>query len=611
MKQLHKDAIAIGELYESSRILMELRQYQHECIDALFDYFEKKGGTDANTGLPTKANPLAALPCSTGKSVIIAYFIKRALQMHPETRICMATHVKTLIRQNYSKIKEAWPQAPVGLFSAGLKKKQHADAIVYGGIRSMVGKYPMFGYRDILIIDETHLVSEDSEASYIKFIWELMYGEYVKPGEEPTHEQFQKALANPNCNPYLKIIGFSATCFRQGLGYLTNGRIFTDFAYNLCTPQGYTRLFAEGYLSPIYARPTQTTLDVTGLRVVNGDYNQTDLQAKIDTKDINQRCLAELVQNAHNRRCGLIFASGIEHAEHLNELMNNVFNEECVVVHSGNKEYPRTEVENDDALEMWLTGQVKWAVNVNSLTTGVDNTMIDIMAVLRPTLSSVLWVQLLGRASRPYYAKGYNLNDLSQRLEALKNGKLSPVVLDFAGNTPRLGPMDDPKIPKMKSGIEGDMPVKICGQCGTYNHARATECICCEAPFPINSKLSSTPSAQPLLRSEMPIVESYNVIRAIYQPYVSKATKRNMIKVAYYCDRLKTFFEYVTLESNPTSGKLDYATKRGRDFWRQRHHTEPPLSNETFLLMSESLRVPKKVNVWTNKQNPEILSAEF
>lgn len=591
---------------------LKLREYQSEAIDSLFNYFDNKGGTDSKTGLPVSANPLVALPCGTGKSVILAYFIKRALEHYPSTRIIMATHIKTLIKQNHKKIKEAWPIAPVGLYSAGLKKRDNLQPIIYGGIRSMAGKYPMFGYRDILCIDEAHLVSEDDEASYIKFIWELKYGAYVKPGEPPTKEQFQKALDNLNCNPYLKIVGLSATCFRQGLGWLTNGRIFTDICYNLCTIEGYGRLFAEGYLSPIYPRPTATTFNTDGIKITGGDFNQAQLEAKFDRKDITAKCLNELLQHAQDRHCGLIFALSIAHAEHIAELMNNTFGEECVIIHSGNKEFPRTDAENDEALELWLKGQVKWAVNMNALTTGVDNPNIDIIAFMRSTLSSVLWVQGLGRGTRPVYANGYDLDNLQQRHEALRNSSKRPcVVLDFAGNTPRLGPIDDPKIPKQKSGNDGEMPVKICGVCGTYNHARATECLACATPFPVNSKLTSNASTQALLRSETPIVETFNVQRVVYQSYTAKATQRSMIKAAYYCEGLKTFYEFITVESKIPGEKVDYAVKKGRDWFRQRAEGEPPLLNDVILANSQWLRVPKQINVWTNKAYPEILGAIF
>jgi DNA repair protein RadD len=576
---------------------MKLRPYQHEAVDSIFEYFSNHGGTDHVTGFPIRANPIVAMQTGLGKSIVIAEFIRRSLQYYPNTRGLMAVHVHELISQNYNKIKEIWPQCPIGIYSASLNKKDSFQPIIYGGVRSVVGKFPMFGYRDYLIVDETHLVNPDAETSYMKLIWELQYGEYVKPGQKPTKEQFQKALDNPNCNPYLKVIGFSASPFRSGLGMLTNGPIFTDFCYNSCNMEGWSQMLAQGYLAPLHPKPTRTTLDVSGIKIQNGEFNQAELQAKIDKKDINQRCLLELLEHSVGKKCGLIFASGIEHAEHLADLMNNLFNEECVLVHSGNKDYPRTKAQNEESLKLWKSGKVKWAVNVNALTTGVDKPELDIIGMLRPTMSSALWIQMLGRGTRP------------------AEGKAACVVLDFAGNTPRNGPVNDPIIPRMKrAGGDGEMPVKICQKCGTYNHARAVECLACGEPFPVNTKLTSVASSQALMRGEMPIVETFNVLRVVYTSYKQKVTERPMIKVAYHCDRLKTFFENITVEVKSPGAKMDYPVKLGRDWFRQRHHIEPPLLNETVLLMSDQLRVPVRVNVWLNKPGTtlgHVLGVEF
>lgn len=594
---------------------MKLRPYQHQAVDSIFEYFQNHGGTDHVTGFPIRANPIVAMPCATGKSIVIAEFFKRAFQLHPQTRGIMATHIKKLIKQNRSKILEMWPQCPIGIYSAGLKKKDNFQPIIYGGIRSMVGKWPIFGYRDFIVIDEVHMVSPDAEASYIKFIWELLYGPYVEFGKMPTKEQFQKAMDDPNCNPYLKIIGLSATPYRMGLGRLTNGPIFTHFAINMCTREWYGRFLAEGYLAWLVPKRPRTELNTDGLKITNGDYNQGEMQARFDKKDINIRCLQELVEYGQDRKCGLIFASGIEHAEHLTDLMNNYFGQECTLIHSGNKDYPRTGDENDKAMELWETLKVKWMVNVDSVTTGVDNPYIDIMGILRATQSTPLHVQIDGRGARPVYAKGYDLEVMSQRLQALKEMKPDCIILDFVGNTRRLGPIDDPVIPRMKgAGPPGEAPVKLCKKCSGYNHISATECFFCGEPFPIREKLVSTASAVNIIGGEMPIVETFNVLRVVYKEYEQKVTGRSMLKVAYHCDRLKTFFESVTLEVKSPGAKMDYPVKLGRDWFRQRHHIEPPLLNETVLLMADQLRVPVRVNVWINKPGTtlgHVLGVEF
>ena len=85
---------------------MQLRYYQKECISALYDWLTTR--TD---------NPLCVLATGTGKSVIIAQFIKTICQQHSETRIVCCIDTKELVDQNYKKLIELWPNAPAGVCS--------------------------------------------------------------------------------------------------------------------------------------------------------------------------------------------------------------------------------------------------------------------------------------------------------------------------------------------------------------------------------------------------------------------------------------------------------------------------------------------------------------
>lgn len=538
---------------------MELRYYQEEAVQSLFDYFANHGGVD-NQGKIIRANPLVALPTGTGKSVVITEFIKRAFHVYPSTRAFMATHVKELIKQNAKHMQESWPIAPLGIYSAGLNSRDIVQPIIFGGIQSCVGKYPLFGYRDFLIIDEAHLVSPNAETSYIKFIEELQ----------------QK-------NPYLKVIGLTATPYRMGLGRITNGQIFTHVCYDLTDINGFNRLIAEGYICPLIPKRTRVELDVSNVGINAGEFAQNQLEQAVDKNDINYAALKELVECSQGRKSWLIFASGIHHAEHLGDMLNGVFGIDTVVIHS-----KKTDKENQAALKAWKRGEVRAAVNMNALTTGVDHPPLDLIGMLRPTMSTGLWVQMLGRGTRP------------------SNGKVNCLVLDFAGNTRRLGPINDPIIPRPKGqGTPGDAPVRVCPVCGVYNHASVRYCVACGTEFVFDPKLNRSASTLELLKSDLPQVEMFKVNHVVYSAHRSRTTGRSMIKASYYCG-LRTFYEYVTLEDG------GFAAKRGRDWFRQRYG-EPwdTIDNEQVLDVVSQFVMPKYIRVWINKEYPEILKAEF
>ena len=91
---------------------MDLRPYQQAAIDGLYDYFSRSSG-----------NPLVVMPTGTGKSVVIGGFVKNALDAYPDTRVMMLTHQRELIAQNFQALLRIWPQAPAGIYSAGLNKR--------------------------------------------------------------------------------------------------------------------------------------------------------------------------------------------------------------------------------------------------------------------------------------------------------------------------------------------------------------------------------------------------------------------------------------------------------------------------------------------------------
>lgn len=564
------------------------RWYQLEAVDSLFRYFEEHRSLD---GVPVKANALIGMPTGTGKSLSIALFNQRALQYFPSTRIVVGTHVKELIEGNARTMLKLNPAANVGVYSSGLKSKDTAQSIIYGGIQSMV-KQPELFNPDILHIDEAHLVSPESDTSYLTFI-----------------ENIQKR------KPFLKVIGWTATAYRLGLGSLTNGSIFTDFAFDLTNMESFNRLLREGYLCPVIPQRTETVLDMSGVGMVNGDFNQAQAQAKIDKAEITFAALKEVVAAGQNRASWMIFAAGIEHAEHITKMLRDTFGISAVCVHAGNKEYPMSSAQRDANIDLFKTGQVRCIVNKDILTTGFDHPPIDLIAVLRPTMSTGLWVQMLGRGTRPYDWQTTHDPVLARWFRYFKHNCL---VLDFANNTKRLGPINDPVIPKRRGeGPPGDSPIKTCPKCPAYVHASATVCPGCGHIFVtqwIDPNINATASTDELIKtddfkSDLPVIETFEVQRVIYDTYYSVRSQKRSLKVTYHCGNNK-FWEYIAFEAP----HKPFAIHKGHDWFRQRCVDRPiPENALQAKVFSPYYRQPKTIQVWTNKADsaPEIKGYEF
>lgn len=553
---------------------MKARPYQVEALNALFAYF-------VTHVLPTQ-NPVIAMPTGTGKAVVIALFIKWVLQSWPNQRIMMLTHVKELIDQNADKMRSVWPQAPLGIFSAGLKQKAHFMPITFAGIQSAKNCPELFGHQDIVLIDECHLCSPNETASYHVFLNELR-----------------------KVNPKLRVIGLSATPYRLGLGMITDGGIFTDVCYDITSMGAFNQLIDDGYLSLLIPKPTATELKVDGVKKQGGEFVEKDLQEAVVKYDLTKAALIEACEKAESRHHWLIFATGREHVYMISSILDELGITNGVV-HSSSKEFPLSDYERDDNIARFKAGQIRALINANVLTTGFDFPGLDCIILLRPTNSPVLHVQILGRGTRPLYAEGFDLDTVEGRLSAmLASYKQNCLVLDFAGNTWRLGPINDPRIPKKKGAGTGEIPVKQCPICETLNHISARVCIECGTEFQIQEKITPKASSLAIVVRDEPVVETFNVDRVTYEKRPGPIGKPPHLRVSYYCG-VRRFTEAICLEhhGNPILYKA-------QGWWKERSNVAPPLSIAEAIPFVDKLREPKAIRVWVNQKHPQVLSHIF
>lgn len=549
---------------------MQLRDYQDFAVDAIFRYFEK-GGT---------GNPIVAMPTGTGKSLVIAGFIKKAMTLYPNQRIIKLTHVKELIKQNTDKLLALWPTAPVGLYSAGLKRNELGFPITFAGIASVAKQAKFFGHIDIVMIDECHLVSPKTSTMYQKFIGDLK-----------------------KVNPLLKVIGFTATAYRLGQGRLTEGdALFTDICVDMTTLEGFNWFLAEGYLAPLIPRATRTELEVDKVSTQNGEYNLKELQAAVDKDEITMAALKEAIHLGQDRSKWIVYAAGVAHTINVTSMLESL-GIPATCVHSEMADDVR-----DERIEEFRQGRHLAIVNNGILTTGVDFPDLDLIIVLRPTQSTGLWVQMLGRGTRPVYAPSFDLTTTGGRLAAIAAGpKQNCLVLDFAGNTRRLGPINDPVLPRRKGAKgPGTAPVRICENCSVYCHASLTLCPNCGFEFFRAVKFGYVAGTDALIRGniEEPVVGVFKVDRVVYTRH-SREGRPTSLRASYYCG-LRKFDDWVSLEHD------GYPRKKAHDWWRDRaENPEPPETVEEAFVRLKELRTPTSIRVWVNKKYPEILYYDY
>lgn len=530
---------------------MQLRDYQQKAIDSIYDYFTKHDG-----------NPLVVCPTASGKSVISGSFIQGVVKQWPNQRIMMVTHVKELVEQNYEKLRVLWPEAPAGLYSAQLKRRDTMFPITVASIQSVYKKSDLFGWVDLLMIDEAHLLSPKDDGMYMTFITGLK-----------------------RYNPKLKVIGLTATPFRTKGGMLTTGekRIFTDICYEISIKY----LLEQKYLCPLRSKSAINQVDMTGVRTMAGEFNQKDQQERMMMDGVTELALREAMQLATNRKSWLLFGSGVEHAYQIANFLNKN-NIKCEVI-----EGSLPVDERDQIINKFKSGKIQAISNYNVLTTGFDAPNVDNIVLLRATKSAGLYIQMLGRGMR------------------LHPDKDDCLVLDYGGNIERFGPIDQIQIKDPTfSGKGGVPPTKSCPECLETVFTLVRHCPACGYEWPAiecDDKLDTEASDGQII-SEANKPEIKKITEITYNRHektdkLGNVTGSPSMVVTYKCG-LMEFKEWVCFEHT------GYPKQKAMTWWFSRDTSANKIIPKTVaeaLNRIEQLREPTEIVVQKQGKHWQIM----
>jgi len=526
--------------------VITLRPYQEEAISSTMRFMQENDGY-----------PLIVLPTGTGKSVVIAEFCRSTLKEWPDTKILVVTHVRELIKQNYDELKTLWPEAPAGLNSAGLNKRDYKPPIVFCGIQSVYNKATKFEKVDLVIVDEAHLIPRKANTMYQKFLAKL------------------KVL-----NPHTRVIGLTATPYRldSGLLHEGTGALFNAISYEADLGD----MVKHGYLTKLISKQPKTRLDVSGVSIRGGEYVAGELERAVDRNDVNDSVVREIIQLGRERKSWLIFCAGVSHATHIAELVRS-YGITCETIFG---ETPKAE--RDRIVADFKAGRIRALASMGVLTTGFNAPIVDLLALVRPTQSTGLYIQIMGRGMRNY------------------PGKEDCLVLDFAGNVARHGPVDkvNPKKPRKSTG-EGVAPTKTCPNCQSIVFAGTSECPDCGYVWPQKPPdIDQTATTLPVMSSTVP-AEWVRVNAVAYRLH-HKDGKPDSMRVEYRCG-LATFREWICF--NHKGFPRDKAIK----WWRSRMSKPGILPENTnqAIALSDQLMKPLEIKVQKNGQYTEIKDFRF
>jgi len=242
--------------------MLELRPYQKEAIQATYDYWRN------NIGI----NPVIVAPTGSGKSLLIAQICEDVVKSDDYSRVLMLTHSSELIDQNFKELKGIWSEAPAGIYSASLKKRELKNRIVFAGVQSFVNVVDKSEPFDLIIIDEAHLVNNKAETRYKKVFDVLL----------------QK-------NELTKIVGFSATPYRLSGGNIYGkNKIFCGVSYEITLKY----LIDNGFLCMPITKGALKQYDLSNVSIKsNGEYNDIELARIVETSELVEAVVSKFYQS--------------------------------------------------------------------------------------------------------------------------------------------------------------------------------------------------------------------------------------------------------------------------------------------------------------------------
>lgn len=537
-----------------------LRPHQLAAVDSVVDYWKDGGG-----------NALVSACVASGKSFMAAALAERLMTDYPGVRLLGLTMTKELIAQNAEAMRDYAPHRVCGINSAGLKRRDTTEDVIWAHPKSIIRTMRALGPRHVLMVDECQNLSHDQEKT--------VYGKIIA--------EMRRTV------PDLRTVGLTGTPWRLSSGRLdepwkNNKPLFDKLVYEYTITQGID----EGYLVPPLARRPKLVLDVTGVNSRGGEYIESELQAAVDKDDMNSSIVEDILEQTTDRRSCLVFATGIKHAQHLLD----EFNKRSVPALLITGEMP--DKERDAAIDFFKRGLCKYAVNVGVLTTGFNYPALDAIAIVRPTQSGGLLIQMGGRVLRT------------------SHGKTNGLILDYGNNFQRLGCIDQINGRKAETA-GGPAPTKTCPVCSTIHPASKATCNSCGHVFPasaVEERLTPKAVDVPVMSNQ---IESkwLNVTRVTYSLHQKtkmgdRGTYENVgqpsLRISYVCG-VTVVSEWLAFESDKPGGRF-----LARSKWQARATTiSTPETAKEALGMVGNLRKPGRIQVRRVGKYDEFMSADF
>lgn len=393
--------------------LMELRPYQLSLIEQARNLM-KQG----------ERSILLQAPTGAGKTLLTAHMLHTAATKG--LRSWFVVHRRELIEQSSRAFKLEGLRH--GIISAGYWPSA-TENVQIAGIGTLARRYSQYPVPALIVWDECHHVAAGS--------WSKIFGAF----------------------PNAYHIGLTATPQRL------DGQGLSRYFKKMIHGPSISWLIENKFLSP-YKLYAPATIDLSNVHKRMGDYDRVELSTAMDKPRITGSAVEHYKKYAAGKRA-IVFAVSIAHSKHIvEEFIKEGFNAAHIDGQTPPEDRART-------IGSFVAGNIQVLSNVELFGEGFDVPGIEVVILLRPTQSTGLYLQQVGRSLRT------------------AEGKSFAVILDHVGNCERFGLPDQAREWSLEGREKGKgefvSPVKVCQMCFGAQKP-APKCIFCGYIFPIISR---------------------------------------------------------------------------------------------------------------------------
>lgn len=344
--------LARGRVSAMSATLLKPRDYQVECLDALDAAWDK--------GL---FRPASVLPTGAGKTVVFSHLAERHIARNPLQRVLFLSHTDELVGQAARKMAAVAPHRTVGIVKAG-QNEIHAQVISASvqTLRSPARRAQIHGV-GLVVVDEAH---------------------------HAVAKTYRDILEHFGClDGRTRAAGFTATMVRSDKEKLRD--IWEEVVYK----RDIAFMIRRGYLLDVRGRLVQVPdLNLSKVKQSGGDYQEGALGEALTEALAPEKVAQAYAEHAIDRK-GILFAPTVASAEMFAEALN-AEGISAEVVHGALARDTRRGI-----LARLRSGETRVVCNCMVLTEGFDDETVSCIVVARPTKSTGLYQQMVGRGLRP------------------------------------------------------------------------------------------------------------------------------------------------------------------------------------------------------------------